>query len=162
MQSRTKEIIKTYVIAILIPLAVGLIASLFTMENMQIYSELVTPPLSPPAILFPIVWTILYILMGISSAMVWTKRSENSESAEAGLTYYAVSLVFNFIWSIIFFNLRWFLFAFLWLCVLLYLIVRTIMAYKKVLPVAAYLQIPYAIWVAFAGYLNIGIWFLNK
>lgn len=162
MQSRTKEIIKTYAIAILIPLAVGLISSLLTMDNMQIYSELETPPLSPPSIVFPIVWTILYILMGISSAIVFTNRSENSESAEAGLTFYAVSLVFNFIWSIIFFNLRWFLVAFLWLCVLLYLIVRTIMAYKNVSPLAAYLQIPYAIWVAFAGYLNIGIWFLNR
>ena len=86
----------------------------------------------------------------------------DAEAADKGLSYYAVSLAFNFAWSIVFFNLRWFLFAFFWLLILLYLIIRTILCYKKVSTVAAYLQIPYVIWVAFAGYLNFGIWWLNR
>lgn len=154
--------IKTYVIAILIPLAVGFLSSLLTMNSMDIYSDLVTPPLSPPGWLFPVVWTILYTLMGISSAMVRGNRQKDLSSAACGQKYYALSLIFNFLWSIVFFNLRWLLFAFVWLLILLYLIVRTILCYKKVSPLAAYLQIPYAIWVAFAGYLNLGLWILNR
>ena len=162
MRSETKRKIKIYVIAILIPLAVGGLSALLTMENMDIYSELNTPPLSPPPILFPIVWTILYILMGISSAIVWIERNNDTTAADDGISLYSVSLVFNFLWSIFFFNLRWFLFAFIWLVALLLLIIMTIRAYKKVVPIAAYLQIPYAVWVAFAGYLNISIWILNR
>lgn len=162
MKKETKQIIKIFVIAIAIPLAVGLLSALLTRNGMDIYSEVKTPPLSPPSILFPIVWTVLYVLMGIGSAIVYINREKDQKSAEDGLLYYVVSLAFNFTWSIIFFNFRWFLFAFVWLLVLLYLIVRTILCYRKVSPVAAYLQIPYAVWVTFAGYLNIGIWILNK
>lgn len=147
--------IKTFIISILIPLSVGIVSSLLTMNNMQIYSTLQTPPLSPPSILFPIVWTILYVLMGVSSGIIYLNNSIR------GLGYYAISLVFNFFWSIVFFNFRWFLFAFIWLLFLLYFIIKTIMSYKYTSNTAAYLQIPYALWVAFAGYLNFGIWFLN-
>ncbi|MBO5363881.1 MAG: tryptophan-rich sensory protein [Clostridia bacterium] len=154
--------IKTYVIAILIPLAVGFLSSLLTMESMDIYSELVTPPLSPPGWLFPIVWTVLYTLMGVSSALVWENRSINPGAANCGILYYGASLIFNFLWSIFFFNFRWLLFSFIWLLILLYLILRTIVCYKKVSPIAAYLQIPYALWVAFAGYLNFTLWILNR
>ncbi|MBP3369580.1 MAG: tryptophan-rich sensory protein [Clostridia bacterium] len=162
MKSETKQKIKIYIIAILIPLAVGGLSALLTMENMDIYKELNTPPLSPPAILFPIAWTILYILMGISSAIVWIGRRNDQSAADDGISLYSVSLVFNFLWSIFFFNLRWFLFSFIWLFALLILIIMTIRAYKKVDPVAAYLQIPYSLWVTFAGYLNLSIWILNK
>lgn len=162
MTTDIKSSIKTYGIAIAIPLAVGILSSMLTMDNMRIYGEVETPPLAPPSILFPIVWTVLYVLMGISSGIVWQNRAKDPKSAEEGLSYYAVSLVFNFTWSIIFFNFRQFFVAFVWLLILLYLIIRTILAYRKVSPVAAYLQIPYALWVAFAGYLNIGIWYLNR
>ncbi len=162
MTNETKKNIKVFVIAIAMPVAVGLLSAFLTRNSMDIYSEVETPPLSPPSILFPIVWTILYVLMGISSALVWINREKDPKSAESGLLYYAVSLAFNFAWSIVFFNFRWFLFAFVWLLVLLYLIIRTILSYRKVSPVAAYLQIPYAVWVAFAGYLNAGIWILNR
>ncbi len=157
-----KTRIKTYAVAIALPVAVGVLSALLTMDNMQIYSEIRTPPLSPPSILFPIVWTILYVLMGVSSGNVWLNRRVDLRRAQSGLGYYAVSLFFNFCWSIIFFNMRQFLFAFVWLLALLYFIIRTILDYHKVSPVAAYLQIPYAVWVAFAGYLNFGIWILNR
>ncbi len=154
--------IKTYVIAILIPLAVGFLSSLLTMNSMDIYNDLITPPLSPPGWLFPIVWTILYTLMGISSAIVQENRKKDLSAASCGRRNYALSLIFNFLWSIVFFNFRWLLFSFIWLLILLYLIIRTILCYKKVSPLAAYLQIPYALWVAFAGYLNFGLWILNR
>lgn len=154
--------IKHFGIAILIPLAVGFLASLLTMESMDIYTALKTPPLSPPGWLFPIVWTILYTLMGISSALVKENRKKDLNATACGRRYYTLSLIFNFLWSIVFFNLRWLLFAFIWLMVLLYLIIRTTLCYKKVSPLAAYLQIPYAVWVAFAGYLNFALWILNR
>lgn len=161
MREETKRKLKVYAVAIVIPLAVGGLAAFLTRDNMQIYNAVATPPLSPPSFLFPIVWTILYILMGVSSAMIWLRREEAPAEADKGIAYYAISLAFNFAWSILFFNFRWFLFAFLWLLVLLFLILGTIFSYRKISPIAAKLQIPYALWVAFAGYLNIGIWLLN-
>jgi len=100
--------------------------------------------------------------MGISCAIVCKNREKDRKNADTGIAAYAASLAFNFVWSILFFNMRLFLFSFIWLCVLLLLIILTIIYYKRVSPLAAYLQIPYAVWVAFAGYLNIGIWFLNR
>nr|MBE6545271.1 tryptophan-rich sensory protein [Oscillospiraceae bacterium] len=162
MWKKINAYILPYSVAIAIPLTVGIIAAALTRNNMDIYGQLKTPPLSPPAILFPIVWTILYILMGVSSAIVYLDREKNRRAVKKGLTYYAVSLVLNFAWSIIFFNLEAAFFALIVLITLLYCIVRTIIEYLKVKPLAAYLQIPYALWVAFAGYLNAGIWLLNQ
>lgn len=162
MQKEAIKKIKTFVIAILIPLAVGAASALITRGNMNIYDEIKTPPLSPPGILFPIVWTILYILMGISSAIIYINKEKAKKPAEKGLSYYALSLAFNFVWSILFFNFRIYLASFAWLLVLLALIICTILSYKKASRLAAYLQIPYAVWVIFAGYLNLAIWFLNK
>lgn len=159
--NRIKPYILPYSVAIAIPLAVGIASAALTKDNMDVYSKLNTPPLSPPAILFPIVWTILYILMGVSSAMIYIDRDKNPEAAKRGLIYYGISLALNFSWSIIFFNLQAAFFALLILIALLYCIIRTILEYRRVKPAAAYLQIPYVLWVAFAGYLNAGIWVLN-
>lgn len=154
--------LKPFIIGILIPLAVGGVSALITRGNMDLYSTINAPPLAPPAWLFPVVWTILYILMGISSAMIYTDRVASDSDKKSALYTYGLSLIFNFFWSIIFFNLRAFLFAFLWLLALLFLIVRTIMKYLKINKTAAYLQIPYLLWVTFAGYLNLAIYILNK
>ena len=162
MQRDTARNLKIFAIAIAIPLLVGGLSALLTRGNMQIYSQVQTPPLSPPAILFPIVWTLLYILMGISSAIIWANREKDIEAAQSGLAAYAVSLAFNFTWSILFFNFRLFGFSFVWLIALWILILVTILQYRKISPTAAYLQIPYAVWVDFAGYLNAGIWWLNR
>ena len=157
-----KEKIKTYTIAIAIPVAVGTLSALLTRGSMDIYDRINTPPLSPPGFLFPIVWAVLYVLMGVSSALVWINRENNPEAARRGFTYYAASLVFNFLWSIIFFNYESFLAALVWIFALLYLIIRTILEYRRVSRVAAYLEIPYALWVLFATYLNAGIFWLNR
>lgn len=152
--------IKPYAISILIPLAVGGLAAFLTRDSMDIYAEIVKPPLAPPGILFPIVWTLLYILMGVSAAMVYTADAPDPQK-ERALSVYAISLVLNFTWSIIFFRFRVYLFAFVWLLALLFSIVKTIRLYRPISAPAAYLQIPYALWVAFAGYLNFAIYLLN-
>jgi tryptophan-rich sensory protein len=158
---KIKPYILPYSVAIAIPLTVGITAAALTRNNMDVYDMLKTPPLSPPGVLFPIVWTVLYILMGVSSAMVYIDREFNPDAAKKGFIWYGASLVLNFSWSIIFFNLQAAFFALLVLLALFYTIIKTIIEYFKVKPLAAYLQIPYAIWVAFAGYLNVGIWLLN-
>ncbi len=158
---KIKPYILPYSVAIAIPLTVGIASAALTKDNMDIYERLNTPPLSPPSILFPIVWTLLYILMGISSAMIYIDRERNPDAAKKGFIWYGTSLVLNFSWSIIFFNLEAAFFALLVLAALFYTIICTIIEYCGVRPIAAYLQIPYALWVAFAGYLNAGIWLLN-
>ena len=154
--------IKPYVISIAIALAVGGLSSLLTKNNMEVYNTINRPSLAPPMWLFPVVWSILFILMGISSAMVWVRRDENREDAFSALKTYGLQLVVNFFWTIIFFNMQAYLFAFIWLLLLLALIIIMIVQFKKICPKAAYLQIPYLLWVAFAGYLTLMIYLLNR
>lgn len=154
--------IKPYVISILIALGVGGLSSFLTRNNMYVYEIINRPTLSPPMILFPIVWAILFVLMGISSAIVWQKHDENPDDVASAITIYALQLIVNFFWTIIFFNMQAYLFAFVWLILLLVLIVVMIVQFHKLSPIAAYLQIPYALWVAFAGYLTLMIYLLNR
>lgn len=152
---------KVYVSYILLTEAVGLISGLLTREGTKIYSEsIIKPPLSPPALIFPIIWVILYALMGFSAARI--SLAEQSVRKKRALYIYAVQLIFNFFWSIIFFSFQAFAVAFFWLLILLALILWMIAAFKKIEPLAGYLQIPYAVWVSFAGYLNLGVWLLNR
>ena len=153
--------IKLYIISVLIALAVGGLSAFLTRGDMDLYENIVTPPLAPPGILFPIVWSLLYILMGISAAMIWKERGSSPLAVQNALYTYATSLVLNFAWSIIFFKFGAFLLAFIWLILLFISIIATILKYRKIKPLAAYLQIPYAVWVAFAGYLNLAIYILN-
>jgi len=152
---------KTYIISSLLALGVGVISALLTMDNMNL-SALKQPPLSPPAFLFPIVWSVLYILMGISSAMVFNKKSHMPEAVRNALSTYASSLIVNFAWSIIFFNFGAFFLAFIWIILLEILILKTIKEYSSIDKKSAWLQIPYSVWVAFAGYLTLAIAILNR
>lgn len=154
--------IKPYVISIAIALAVGGLSALLTRNNMEVYDTINRPALSPPMWLFPVVWSILFILMGISSALVWINRDENREDAFSALRVYGLQLVVNFFWTIIFFNMQAYLFAFIWLVLLWVLIVIMIIQFRKISPLAAYLQIPYLLWVTFAGYLTLMIFLLNR
>lgn len=156
-----KEKIRNYAVSIAIALAVGGLSALLTAGNMDLYSEITKPPLAPPSILFPIVWTLLYILMGIGAAMVYGEKDIKPDEVRKALTVYAVSLFLNFFWSIIFFNLRAFFFSFIWLIALWAAILIMIIKFYKIRPVAGILQIPYLIWVTFAGYLNLAIFLLN-
>ena len=131
-----------------------------TREGSKIFSESVAqPPLSPPAILFPIVWGILYALMGYSAARIY--MAPPSKERSRGLNIYIVQLVVNFFWSLIFFNAQAYGFAFFWLLLLWALVLWMILTFRKSDPLAAYLQIPYLIWLTFAAYLNLGVWYLN-
>ena len=118
------------------------------------------PPLSPPAIVFPIVWTILYALMGISAARV--SLAPQSVGRSRGLNLFITQLIVNFFWSLIFFNAQAYGLAFIWLLLLWCLVLAMILQFHKVDPLAAKLQIPYLIWLTFAAYLNFGVWYLNK
>lgn len=151
---------KTLIIAVLLPLTVGGLSALLTMDGMKYFDTFVKPPLSPPAWLFPVVWTVLYILMGVASYLVLESHVDR-EVKESALGAYLVQLLFNFLWSIIFFNLGLYYFAFVWLLALLALIILTTVRFYSIDKRAAYLMIPYIAWVTFAGYLNLGIAYLN-
>lgn len=156
-----KENTKNYVVSCLIALSTGGLSALLTSGNMNLYSEITKPALAPPSLLFPIVWTVLYILMGISAAMIYNIKKENADAAGNSLTVYGINLFLNFFWSIIFFNLRTFLFSFIWLVALWVVILIMIIKFYRIKPIAGILQIPYLLWVTFAGYLNLAIFLLN-
>lgn len=151
--------------AILIPLAIGMLSSFITKDAMMSFNAMKKPPLAPPGILFPIAWTILYILMGISSYIIYAYDAQNDTSSlnlkNKCLSLYAIQLIFNFFWSIIFFKFKLYIFAFAWLVILWILVFKLMKENKKVSKVASYLLIPYLVWMAFAAYLNIGIIILN-
>lgn len=152
--------IKNFLIAIAIPLAVGGFSAFLTSDAQDIFSSLNKPPLAPPAWLFPVAWTILYILMGIGSYRIWTAVA-TLEKRKTALFLYGVQLFFNFIWPIIFFNLGEYFFAFVWIIALWLLIFLTYQHFRAIDMLASWLLIPYLVWVLFAAYLNFGIYFLN-
>ncbi len=144
------------IISILIPILVGTLSSLFSGDmSTSMFNK---PSFSPPSFLFPIVWTILYILMGISSYIIYSSENKNKRKA---LVIYAVQLFFNFFWSILFFGSSQYLLAFVWLLALIIIIIMMIYQFYAIEPLAAYLQIPYLLWCLFAAYLNFMIYRLN-
>lgn len=143
---------------IILPLAVGAIAGLLTRNSMSLYNSLNRPSFSPPGWVFPLVWTILYILMGLSSYLIASSPSPKKQGA---LLLYAVQLFLNFIWSLVFFGLKNYLLAFLVLLLLWYVIFKMIRSFFQIDAAAALLQIPYLLWVTFAGFLNLAIVFMN-
>ena len=151
---------KTLLIALAIPLGVGALAALLTRGGMADYTDMVKPPLSPPGWVFPVVWTLLYLLMGYASYLVYTAVGDTIQKQSA-LRAYAAQLVANFLWPLVFFGLKWYLAAFFVLLVLWVLIYITIRRFSAVNERAGDLLIPYILWVTFAGYLNFGVYFLN-
>ena len=163
---------------ILIPLAVGTVAGLLSMGGMENFMTMNQPPLSPPAWVFPVAWTILYTFMGISSYLIYVSESdtlkhrnlntavnkntkENNGKSKA-LSTYGYQLLVNFLWPVFFFNFQWYFFALLWLILLWVLVFLMIRKFASISKLAAYMNIPYLIWLTFAGYLNAGIWLLNR
>ena len=151
---------KKLLICIAIPLAVGGLSALFTAGNMDLYEEINQPPLAPPGWLFPVVWTILYILMGVALYLVIITRTR--EDKKTAIIAFGVQLLFNFFWSIIFFNARAYLFAFVWLIFLWLAIIANIYFFYRINKNAGKLLIQYLVWVTFAGYLNLAIFLLNR
>ena len=148
---------RIYAPAIALPLLSGAAIGLLTSGSMD-FDMLKKPPLSPPAILFPIVWTILYVLMGVSYGLIKDRSTPDSTDS---LVYY-LQLVVNLLWPVAFFVLKWRLFAFFWLLLLDVLVVIMALRFCRKDKTAGRLQIPYTIWVLFATYLNFGVWILNR
>ena len=146
---------------IAVPLLVGAVAAFITGGGMEMFQTLNKPPLSPPGWLFPIVWTILYTLMGIASYFVITSKAP-SEQITSALKVYGYQLVVNFLWPTFFFNLEWYFFAFIWILLLWILIIIMLKQFSEISKIAGYLIVPYLLWVTFAAYLNLGIWWLNR
>ena len=150
----------SYAFWILLTELIGVVAAALTMENTRLFSQTVEqPPFAPPAWIFPVVWTVLYALMGIGVAKV--SLSMDSSFRRKALNLFVAQLTVNFFWSLIFFNAKAYGFALLWLMLLWVMILWMIFAFAKVDKTAALLQIPYLLWVAFAGILNYWIWRLN-
>ena len=151
---------KVYAFWIGLSEAVGVLSGLLSREGTEIYAQtVIKPPLAPPGILFPIVWTVLYALMGIGAAMVWLE--EESALRKRGINIFVAQLIVNFFWSLVFFNLQAFGLAFFWLLTLLALVVWMAYTFYQVRPLAGFLQIPYILWLLFAAYLSAGVWILN-
>jgi len=150
--------IKTYAVSIAAALAVGGLSALLTGDSMEQYKALRQPPLAPPGWVFPVVWTILFVLMGVGAAMVCLS---GSSSRKKPIAIYGLQLLVNFFWTILFFLLEARLFAFFWLLLLLGLAIWMAISFSRVNRTAGLLQIPYILWLLFAGYLNIAVYLLN-
>lgn len=153
--------VRKLIISIAIPLIVGGVSAFLTRDAMKQFEALEQPPLSPPGWLFPVVWTILYILMGVSWYLI-SESGADTESIMAAQRIYYFQLLLNFLWPIFFFDFGWYLFAFFELVVLWILVAAMIKQFADISKLAAYLNIPYLIWLTFAGYLNLGVWWLNR
>ena len=152
--------LRKLVVCIALPLIVGWISSLITQGSMEVFETINKPYLSPPGWVFPVVWTILYILMGIASYIVLTS-GQSQYKIKTALAVYLIQLVFNFVWPIIFFNAQKYLLAFVWLIILWVLILITTVLFGNISKTAGKLMITYLLWVTFAGSLNYSIYMLN-
>ncbi len=149
--------IKIYLKSILISVVLGGFVGILTSSNMN-YSNLIKPVFSPPAILFPIVWTILYILMGVSYGIL----KSNLQLTEKGKNIYYLQLFVNYLWPIFFFVFDLKLFSFFWILLLIVLVVFMIKEFYYKNKLTGLLQIPYLLWLVFASVLNFSIYWLNR
>lgn len=158
--------VKKYICCVLIPLLVGYLSSILAqaisgIDTKTYYHELVKPGFAPPSIIFPIVWTILYILMGTSAYIILSQKKNQSKIKDA-MFYYWVQLGLNFLWPILFFGFQLRLTSLINLILILVFVVIMVYKFYKIKPLAAYLNIPYILWLIYAMILNYFIWFINK
>ena len=158
--------IKKYIFSVLIPLLIGYLSNILAkiisgVDTTTYYHELIKPGFAPSGIIFPIVWTILFILMGTSSYIILSQRKNELKTKDA-MFYYWLQLALNFLWSILFFGLQLRLTALIDLILLLVFLVIMVHKFYKIKPIAAYLNIPYILWLIYAGVLNYFVWLINK
>lgn len=139
-------------------IVVGSFFAFFLMKQMKDYGNLIKPILSPPAIVFPVAWTILYILMSISLYII---TQSNSDRKIEAYIYYVIQILINSFWTLFFFGLKLYLFSFIWLVLLLIVVIIMSIKFKRINKVSFYLLIPYIFWLIFAGYLNLSVYLLN-
>ena len=152
--------IKRFLISLAIPLLIGGLSALITSGNMDVYSKIKVPIFAPPGWVFSVVWPVLYMLMGISFFIIWNSESD-AQNKQVAFVLFALQLLLNFIWSPIFFNKQWFLLAFILLVFLWLFTLGMIVSFYKTSKFAGVLQIPYLLWLTFAGVLNFAIYLLN-
>lgn len=148
---------------IALPVVMGLAAAVLNQDGMEAFKSVNQPVLTPPSWVFYTVWTILYVLMGISFYIISTAESKVKawEVSWAQPLYYG-QLIVNFLWSFFFFDRQWYLFSFVWLVLLWLLVYAMIKEFWKINKTAAYINIPYLVWLAFAALLNLGVWWMNR
>lgn len=151
--------IGSYALFILLSLGVGGVSAVITAKGMPLYDQMAKPWFSPPDMVFSVVWTILYILMGIGMARVWLTKAPGRKGA---LYVYLIQLAINFLWTVWFFGLRKYLLAFLWLILLVFVVIEMTRRFSLVDKLAGRLQIPYIVWGVFATALNLSVWLLNR
>ena len=149
---------KRLIIITIITFLVGSFFSFLTMNNMSAFKEL-EKPINVPAIIFPIVWSILYLLMSVSCYIITESNDKNKDKA---VIWYGINLVVNSLWSLIFFGFGTYLLSFMWIILLLIIVIIMMAKFYNINKKAAYLNIPYILWIIFAGYLNFGIYLLNR
>ena len=158
-EMKTKKNAGTYARFILLSLAVGGAASVVTMKGMPLYDQMAKPWFAPPDLVFPVVWTLLYVLMGIGMARVWLTKLPVRKGA---LVVFLIQLAVNFLWTVWFFGLHKYLLAFLWLVLLVFVVAEMSRWFSLADKVAGRLQIPYLLWGLFATALNLAVWLLNR
>lgn len=151
--------IKKLIIFIVGTIIIGSLFSFFVYNNMNSYNDLIKPNLTPPGIVFPIAWFILYTLMGISLYLI---SETSSVSKKGSYKIYFIQLIVNSLWTLLFFGLDFKLISFIWLIFLIVLVIIMFIKFYKINKIAAYLLIPYIVWLFFAGYLNLSIYLLNR
>lgn len=149
---------KKLIIITVITFIVGTFFSFFTMNSMDTFKEL-SKPINVPGVLFPIVWSILYLLMSISCYLI---VQSNDKDKKEGIILYAIQLVINSLWTLIFFGLGAYLLSFIWIIILLIVVIIMLAKFYNINKIAMYINIPYVLWLLFAAYLNLGIYLLNK
>lgn len=149
---------KKLIIITVITFIVGTFFSFFTMNSMDTFKYL-SKPINVPGVLFPIVWSILYLLMSISCYLI---VQSNDKDKKEGIILYAIQLVINSLWTLIFFGLGAYLLSFIWIIILLIVVIIMLAKFYNINKIAMYINIPYVLWLLFAAYLNLGIYLLNK
>jgi len=157
-----RQTILKLIISLATPIVVGSVSGYLVRDEMNVewFSMLAKPSFNPPSYLFGPVWTVLYILMGVSMFLIW--NTPKTELRQKALAVFGIQLFFNFWWSILFFSFHTIFLSVIDILIMWFLIIYMITLFKKIIPVAAYLQIPYLFWVTFATVLNIFIWYLNR
>ncbi|MDD6275324.1 MAG: tryptophan-rich sensory protein [Clostridia bacterium] len=158
MKTYEKKNLGRLILNLSLPLLYGAASALINMGSFDAYEQLNQPHFSPPSWVFPIVWTILYILMGISAYIVSDK---GTEFPKRPLTVYIIQLVMNFIWPLLFFTFKAYFLSFIWLAVLSAIVIVMAVIFCRINKTAGLLQIPYIIWTIYAIYLNLGVYLLN-
>ncbi len=144
-------------ISILIPNVIGFLGGLIG-GSFGGFKGMIQPSFTPPSAVFPIAWTIIFILMGVSAYLIYKEHNYDKEGA---YIVYAIQLIVNALWNIFFFKLKWYLFSFIWIILLIILVVIMIYKFYKINKTSAYLQIPYLLWLIFASILTFNVYLLN-